>query len=202
MRVIRFRDPGVQWDSFDRRYENGRGSRDLGHGAYPPAYPRCPSVHAARDRAVANNGVFAVATALQSGVTPLYCPGGLWGNLGPVALTAGTIETASAGPAHSNMQPYAVMNIGICTGGGKVYPTNGSELPSNTNNDGYLGEVRAFAMDVLPDGWLPCSGQTLSFADNNVLYALMGNTWGGIIRVFACLTCAAASSSELDRGRA
>jgi microcystin-dependent protein len=45
--------------------------------------------------------------------------------------------------------------------------------------EAYLGEVRIFAGDYAPEGWLPCNGQLLSINDYATLYGLIGTKWGG-----------------------
>lgn len=43
----------------------------------------------------------------------------------------------------------------------------------------YLGEIRLFAGNFAPQGWNLCDGTTLSIADNDALYAVIGTTYGG-----------------------
>lgn len=43
----------------------------------------------------------------------------------------------------------------------------------------YIGEVRLFAGNFAPQGWAMCQGQLLSIAENDVLFALFGTTYGG-----------------------
>ena len=43
----------------------------------------------------------------------------------------------------------------------------------------FIGEIRMFGGNFAPVGWAFCSGQTMSIADNNVLFALIGTTYGG-----------------------
>ena len=43
----------------------------------------------------------------------------------------------------------------------------------------FIGEIRSFAFGVVPDGWAPCNGQLLPIAQNQALYAILGNTYGG-----------------------
>ena len=45
--------------------------------------------------------------------------------------------------------------------------------------DMYVGEIRLFAFPRIPDGWLACSGQILSIGDYDLLYSLIGPTYGG-----------------------
>lgn len=43
----------------------------------------------------------------------------------------------------------------------------------------YVGEIRMFAGNFPPNGWLFCEGQTLPIAENEVLFQLIGTTYGG-----------------------
>lgn len=46
-------------------------------------------------------------------------------------------------------------------------------------SDPYVGEIRMFAGNFAPLGWAFCDGQLVSIADNDVLFALIGTTYGG-----------------------
>jgi microcystin-dependent protein len=43
----------------------------------------------------------------------------------------------------------------------------------------YVGEIRMFAGSFAPVGWEFCNGQLLSISENDVLYSLLGTTYGG-----------------------
>lgn len=43
----------------------------------------------------------------------------------------------------------------------------------------YVGEIRMFAGNFAPVGWMTCDGQLLSIADYDVLFNLIGTTYGG-----------------------
>jgi microcystin-dependent protein len=43
----------------------------------------------------------------------------------------------------------------------------------------YIGEIRMFAGDFPPNGWLFCEGQLLPIAENETLFYLIGTTYGG-----------------------
>ncbi|SFW85399.1 phage tail protein [Chitinophaga sancti] len=45
--------------------------------------------------------------------------------------------------------------------------------------DGFIGEIRAFAMDYVPTGWLPCNGATYTIISQQALYAVIGLYYGG-----------------------
>jgi microcystin-dependent protein len=43
----------------------------------------------------------------------------------------------------------------------------------------YVGEIRIFAGNFAPYGWLFCDGSLLSIAENETLFNLIGTTYGG-----------------------
>lgn len=43
----------------------------------------------------------------------------------------------------------------------------------------YVGEIRMFAGNFAPVGWMFCSGQLLPISDYDVLFNLIGTTYGG-----------------------
>lgn len=43
----------------------------------------------------------------------------------------------------------------------------------------YVGEIRMFAGNFPPAGWMFCDGQTLAISENDVLFQLIGTTYGG-----------------------
>lgn len=45
--------------------------------------------------------------------------------------------------------------------------------------DSYYGELRAFAFNYCPRGWLPAQGDTVTIAEFSALYALLGVRFGG-----------------------
>ncbi len=45
--------------------------------------------------------------------------------------------------------------------------------------DCYVGEIRMFAGTYAPEGWELCNGQTLPIQGNDMLFALIGTTYGG-----------------------
>jgi microcystin-dependent protein len=46
-------------------------------------------------------------------------------------------------------------------------------------SEAYIGEIRMFAGSFAPVGWLPCNGQLLPIAQYDVVYSLLGTTYGG-----------------------
>ena len=45
--------------------------------------------------------------------------------------------------------------------------------------DPFLGEIRIFPFGFAPEGWLPCEGQELQVSQNQALWSLLGNAYGG-----------------------
>src|ERR671921_2614578 len=43
----------------------------------------------------------------------------------------------------------------------------------------YVGEIRMFAGNFAPAGWLFCEGQKLPISENETLFQLIGTTYGG-----------------------
>lgn len=43
----------------------------------------------------------------------------------------------------------------------------------------YVGEIRMFAGNFAPAGWMFCDGQSLPISENETLYNLIGTTYGG-----------------------
>lgn len=43
----------------------------------------------------------------------------------------------------------------------------------------YIGEIRMFAGNFAPVGWMFCAGQTLPISENDALFTLIGTTYGG-----------------------
>jgi microcystin-dependent protein len=46
-------------------------------------------------------------------------------------------------------------------------------------SEAYVGEIRVFAGNFAPAGWALCDGTLLPIADNQVLFNLIGTTYGG-----------------------
>lgn len=51
--------------------------------------------------------------------------------------------------------------------------------------DGFVGEIRLFTNNFVPQGWLPCDGSIYTVAQYQVLYAVVGNQYGGDSKNFA-----------------
>ncbi len=84
----------------------------------------------------------------------------------PTALMNPASIALSTGAAHNNLQPYLALNYAIASEPGADGP--------------FLGEVRIFPYNVIPAGWLSCTGQIMIVETNSALYAVLGNTFGGV----------------------
>jgi len=45
--------------------------------------------------------------------------------------------------------------------------------------DAFYGEIRAFGFNYLPQGWLFCDGSSVPVQQYQILYAVIGNSYGG-----------------------
>jgi microcystin-dependent protein len=45
--------------------------------------------------------------------------------------------------------------------------------------DPYIGEIRIFASNFAPQGWLKCEGQLIPIQQNVALFSILGTTYGG-----------------------
>jgi microcystin-dependent protein len=45
--------------------------------------------------------------------------------------------------------------------------------------ESYLGEIQMFAFGYAPRDWMVCDGKVLRISDNESLFAILGNTYGG-----------------------
>lgn len=45
--------------------------------------------------------------------------------------------------------------------------------------DCLLGQIELFPYTFAPMGWMSCEGQIISISQNQALYSLIGNTFGG-----------------------
>lgn len=43
----------------------------------------------------------------------------------------------------------------------------------------YIGEIRQFAGNFAPAGWMLCQGQLIPISENDTLFSLIGTTYGG-----------------------
>jgi len=46
-------------------------------------------------------------------------------------------------------------------------------------SDQFIGEIRMFAGNYAPQDWALCNGQSMAISQNDVLYSVIGTTYGG-----------------------
>lgn len=73
-------------------------------------------------------------------------------------------------------QPYLAMTYLIAVKGS--YPSNKGENPMGST-DGTLAEIKLFAGNFAPAGYVKCDGQLLSVNDHPTLFSVLGTTYGG-----------------------
>ena len=56
---------------------------------------------------------------------------------------------------------------------------SGRAEAATQQDDPFYGEIRMFAGNFAPFGWMFCQGQLLSISENDVLFTLIGTTYGG-----------------------
>ena len=60
--------------------------------------------------------------------------------------------------------------------------------------DQYIGEVRWFAFDAVPEAWAPCDGKALPIMEHQALFSLIGTKFGGDGRTTFALPKVAANA--------
>lgn len=106
----------------------------------------------------------------QSNPNRAYKLSGSWHCKGSMSSTGERRELYTMGP-------YQVLNYVIRVSWATDEP-NKRYTDMNTPND-YLGAIRMFAFDFVPEGYIRCTGQVVLIAENPQLYSLLGNNYGG-----------------------
>lgn len=52
-------------------------------------------------------------------------------------------------------------------------------MPAYASNDPLVGEIMLFPVRYCPDGWVDADGRILPVRGNEVLFMLLGNSYGG-----------------------
>ena len=92
-----------------------------------------------------------------------------------VAMSPAAITTVGGSQAHLNMQPFLTLSFCIALQG--IFPS--PELRRPAMAQPYVGEIRMFAGNFAPAGWMFCEGQLLPISENETLFQLIGTTYGG-----------------------
>jgi microcystin-dependent protein/N-acetylneuraminic acid mutarotase/lipopolysaccharide export system protein LptA len=93
-----------------------------------------------------------------------------------VGANATTIQDVNVfdGAPVDNTQPSLALNYIISTQGAS--PSTGTAIPPG---EPVLGEIVAFAGSQVPTGWALADGRLLSISQNQLLFDLLGTTYGG-----------------------
>ena len=95
-----------------------------------------------------------------------------WSAFGPVAPDGNAaIQATGGGAAHSNLQPYVVVNYIIKYSG--AMPTAPSDLYTRV-----VGEMIEYAGSGVPPSYFLCDGSAVSRSNYPDLYAVIGTTYG------------------------
>lgn len=86
----------------------------------------------------------------------------------------GIVATLSNGGGSFVSPDTIVLNYIICVQGA----TPGVGGASNVDS-AMVGEIRLFAGNFAPNGWLFCQGQIIPISQNGVLFSILGSTYGG-----------------------
>ena len=91
------------------------------------------------------------------------------------SLNPATIANVGGSQAHLNMQPFLTLSLLHRPAGHFPEP----ELEETAMAQPYVGEIRMFAGNFAPAGWMFCEGQLLPISENETLFQLIGTTYGG-----------------------
>jgi microcystin-dependent protein len=92
-----------------------------------------------------------------------------------IELSAPLVTTIAEGGLAQGQVGALAMNYYIAAYG--IYPSSGGG--ANTSSTPYVGQVMLFAGNFAPAGWLPCDGSLLQISQYDVLFNLLGTTYGG-----------------------
>ena len=83
------------------------------------------------------------------------------------------VGASSASAPYNTMQPSLPLQTLIATNA--VFPGKGGSSGSSA----FVGQIANFASNFVPAGWASANGQLLSIADNELLFKVIGTTYGG-----------------------
>ncbi len=89
----------------------------------------------------------------------------------------GTTGTAGGGQPFDNTQPSVTMNYMISLTGAYLVSNGDARRLGDTLP--FLGEIRAYPSNNIPQGWALADGRLLSIDQNFALYTVLGTTYGG-----------------------
>jgi microcystin-dependent protein len=134
--------------------------------ALPDLRGRTP-IHAGQGPGLANHPLGEVAGAetvtMNLNTLPAHLHTSALGNTG----------STGGGQALDNRMPSLALNFIISVSAGSFPASTGTNTPT------FIGEVRMFAGNFAPAGWLTTDGQLLPTQTNTPLFSLVGTTYGG-----------------------
>jgi microcystin-dependent protein len=114
------------------------------------------------------------ATSAGTGTTSAYAPDVVWRGIDP-----SSISESGRGEPHENMARFSCLNFAVCTVG--TWPTQDppDPPPPPPIDDAYVGEVRMWALNFPPRGWMHCNGEALRVQDYSGLFRVLRFNFGG-----------------------
>lgn len=94
------------------------------------------------------------------------------GTIAVADIADGAITTAKMASASVQSLKYL-----ICVGG--IFPTRSDGDGTGYAAEHFIGEIVLFAGTYVPEGFMECKGQTLLVDQFQVLYSILGTTYGG-----------------------
>ena len=87
-----------------------------------------------------------------------------------------TLGDVGGSQPHQNMQPFLALIVLHRPAGHLPVAELARRLEMAQP---YVGEIRMFAGNFAPAGWMFCDGQLLPISENETLFNLIGTTYGG-----------------------
>lgn len=93
------------------------------------------------------------------------------------SVNDGVTGATGEGRSFDNTQPSLAISYMIATWGS--YPLGDTFDDDAGGIQPFLGQIRAFPSNEVPNGWTPADGRLLSISANIALYTILGTTYGG-----------------------
>jgi microcystin-dependent protein len=87
-----------------------------------------------------------------------------------------TVSNVGGSQPHENRQPFLTVAYLIALQG--IFPQPDTPSPGGSTQP-FIGEIQIFAGNFAPAGWAFCDGAPLAISENDVLFTLIGTTYGG-----------------------
>ena len=136
-----------------------------GEPAHTLSIPNCPThTHVAKEHQQRYLG--SPSRTTFRGICPRR-HADLWRPANLVAMNTGMVASIGGQPAHLNMQPFLTLTSASRCRASSRRPI--SEECSTGWPQPYVGEIRMFAGNFAPAGWMFCEGQLLPISENETL---------------------------------